>query len=150
MKIFIGADHRGFALKEKLKPWLQSLGHDVLDCGNTVLDPHDDYPDFTFKVADAVVANPGSLGIVMCGSGGGVVIAANKVSGIRAVLGDSVPDTKHNRDHNDVNVLSLTADFTNEEQSKELVKVFLDTPFAAEERMVRRLRKIEERETGSL
>lgn len=147
MKIYIGADHRGFQLKETLKSWLVSEGYDVVDCGNTVYDKGDDYPDFTFAVSDRVEAEQASRGIVFCGSGGGVIIAANKVRGIRAVLGVTAKDVVHNRDHNDANVLSIAADFTDVEKAKELVKAFLATPYKAEERMERRLKKIEERES---
>lgn len=148
MKVYIGADHRGFQLKQELTPWLDAQGHDVVDCGNSVLDPHDDYPDFSFAVADKVAADPGSLGIIVCGSGGGATFAANKVRGIRAVMGVSPEDVAHNRDHNNANVLSLAADFIDLTKAKELVKTFLATPYKAEERFVRRLKKIEEREHG--
>ncbi len=92
MNIFIGADHRGFEYKKDLNVWLSGLGHTVVDCGNTMQDPNDDYPDFGFAVGDAVVNNPGSLGIVMCGSGGGICIAANKVKGVlsRITIGATV------------------------------------------------------------
>ncbi|MEK7119698.1 MAG: RpiB/LacA/LacB family sugar-phosphate isomerase, partial [Patescibacteria group bacterium] len=114
MKVFIGADHRGFPLKESLKPWLVSLKYDVVDCGNDHLDLTDDFPDFSFAVADNVSKNsfarPGlaklnSAGIVICGSGAGVVIAANKVAGIRAALAYSPEEITRNRQHDDVNVL---------------------------------------------
>lgn len=146
MKVYIGADHRGFTLKEQIKTWLLGEHYDVTDCGNTAYDKNDDYPDFTFAVADRVAGEEESRGIVVCGSGGGVIIAANKVAGIRGVLGISTEDVIHNRDHNNANVLSLAADFVSTEKAKELVKAFLTTPYKAEERMERRLRKIEERE----
>lgn len=146
MNVYLGADHRGFKLKEELKPWLMSEGYEVVDCGNAVLDPGDDYPDFSFTVADKVAGNPGSLGIIVCGSGGGATFAANKVKGIRCVTGIAVEDVRHNRDHSNINVLSLAADFTDTEKAKELVKTFLTTPYTPEERFARRLKKIEERE----
>ncbi|MBI3385610.1 RpiB/LacA/LacB family sugar-phosphate isomerase [Candidatus Gottesmanbacteria bacterium] len=147
MKVYIGADHRGFALKEQLKSWLTSEGYDVIDCGNSSYDKDDDYPDFTFAVTDKVAAEPESRGIVFCGSGGGVIIAANKVRGIRAVLGVTTEDVVHNRDHNDANILSIAADFTDIEKSKDLVRAFLATPYKGDVRMQRRLKKIEERES---
>ena len=165
MKVYIGADHRGFALKEQLKPWLTAQGHEVTDCGNTTLDANDDYPDFAFAVADAVVSQSeislretkdassraglerGAAGIVICGSGAGVTIAANKVPGIRAVTAFTADEITRNRQHDDVNVLSLAADWTDEEQAKKIVAAFLSTAFYNEEKYVRRLKKIKDRET---
>ncbi|MBI5614005.1 RpiB/LacA/LacB family sugar-phosphate isomerase [Candidatus Gottesmanbacteria bacterium] len=142
MTIFIGADHGGFELKEKLKPWLSSLGHEVVDCGNTVLDPVDDFPDFSFVVAKKVALENGSRGIVICRSGGGVAIAANKVRGIRCVIGINEKDVTHNRAHSDVNMLAISADYTDEETAKKLIETFLNTPFDGGERFVRRIGKI--------
>lgn len=146
MKIYIGADHRGFAIKEKLKEWLSSRGDTVTDCGNTVLDQNDDYPDFAFAVSDRVVTDPGSLGIVLCGSGGGVVFAANKVQGVRCVPANEVSDVIHNRNHNDANVLGIGTDHTTWGDIIAMTTAFLDTPFGNEERFVRRLNKIKARE----
>lgn len=145
MKIFVGADHRGFSLKESLKPWLVSLGHDVVDCGNDHEDPDDDFPDFSFAVADNVAKNT-SFGMVICGSGAGVVIAANKVAGIRAALAYSPEEITRNRRHDDLNVLALAADWTDEAKAKEIVTAFLTTAFLGEEKYKRRLKKIEQRE----
>lgn len=146
MKIYIGSDHGGFQLKEQLKPWLVSQGHEVIDCGNTKLDPTDDYPDFAFPVADNVVQTPNSRGIVLCRSGGGVTIAANKIKGIRAVTAVNPVDIAHNRSYDDVNVVAISADYTGENEAKVLIKTFLDTPFDGGERFVRRLNKIKARE----
>ena len=150
MKLFIGADHRGFQLKEALKPWVSGLGHEVIDCGNTKLEPEDDFPDFAFAVADAVAdaiaKDPESRGIVICGSGGGVTIAANKVRGIRCVLGMNVEDVEHNRDHNDANVLALAADSTPENKMKEMISTFLTTKFSGANKCKRRIGKIMARE----
>ena len=146
MKIYIGADHRGFPVKEKLKEWLTKRGDEVVDCGNTKLDPEDDYPDFVFAVADRVVADPTSRGIIVCGSGGGVVFAANKVRGIRCVPANDLEDVIHNRNHNDVNVLGVGSDHTVWNDIITMVKAFLETPFKSEERFLRRLNKIKARE----
>jgi ribose 5-phosphate isomerase B len=146
MTIYIGADHRGFHLKEKITLLLRDEGHDVHDCGDTVYDAEDDFPDFTFSVADKVMTDAGSRGIVICGSGGGVTIAANKVKGIRCATAVHVSDVKHNRESNDINVLSLSADFTDFDEAKELVRAFLHTEFGGEERCVRRLNKIASRD----
>lgn len=146
MKLFIGADHRGYPLKETLKLWLVSQGYEVVDCGNDHLDPEDDFPDFSFAVADAVAGDPESRGIVICGSGAGVVIAANKVAGIRAALAQSPEEATRNRQHDDVNVLGLAADWMDEAKAKKIVTAFLTTPFDGGEKYVRRIKKIAERE----
>lgn len=142
MKVFIGADHRGFELKEKLKTWLLSQNHEVTDCGNTAFDPLDDFPDFSFTVARNVAGDAGSFGILICGSGGGVTIAANKVKGVRCVTAGCVKDIVHNRTHDDANVLAIAANFTREEEAKKLVTTFLETPFSGEEKYKRRIAKI--------
>jgi ribose 5-phosphate isomerase B len=146
MRIFIGADHRGFALKEKLKPWLVKLGHKVVDCGNSKYDKDDDFPDFTFAVAEAVAEDSKSRGIVICGSAGGVTIAANKVCGIRCVTAVEVADVVHNRAHDDINVLGISSDFTSAAQAKTFIETFLETKYLGEARHVRRLAKITEYE----
>ncbi len=146
MKVFIGADHRGFHLKESLRQWLTGLGHDVSDCGATSYNVADDYPDFTFAVADAVIQNPESRGIVICGSGIGVTIAANKVKGIRAAFGMNKDVVEHSRMHDDCHILALSADHTTEDDAKEMIEIFFTTAFDSQERFTRRLKKIQERE----
>jgi len=146
MKVYIGADHRGFELKGRLKTWLVSEGYDVTDCGNTVLERDDDFPDFSFAVADSVAKTPESRGIVICGSGGGVVIAANKVHGIRCATGMIPAEVRHNRAHDNINVLALSSDYVSEDEAIDLVRVYLNTSFLGDARLLRRLKKIEERE----
>lgn len=146
MTIYIGADHRGFHLKDKLAQWLREEGHEVTDCGNTVYDPNDDFPDYSFAVSDSVVKDEGSRGVIICGSGGGVTIAANKVKGIRCTTAVHVADVKHNRQHDDINILALSADYTDFDEAKELVSAFILIEFEAQERHVRRLNKIAERD----
>jgi ribose 5-phosphate isomerase B len=146
MTIYIGADHRGFNLKERLKVWIAEQGHEVVDCGNRVHDPNDDFPDFSFAVADKVSADAGSRGVVICGSGGGVTIAANKVKGIRCTTAVHVADVKHNRYADDINILALSADYTDFDEAKELMEAFLGIEFDPAERHVRRLNKIAERD----
>jgi ribose 5-phosphate isomerase B len=144
MIIYIGADHRGFQLKETLKAWLQEQGNQIMDCGNTVYDLDDDYPDYTFPVAAQVAADTSSKGIVICGSGVGVAIAANKVDGIRAASALNADEVRHGRKHDAINILALSADYTSVDQAKVLVETFLKTPFDAEEqRFIRRFQKIE-------
>ncbi len=150
MKIYIGDDHRGFALKEKLKPWLTTLGHEVVDCGANVLNPTDDYADFAFAVAEKVTADANSRGIVICGSAVGVTIAANKVKGARCAPGLSAIEVTRGREDDDTNILALSADYLSEDEAKTMVSAFLLTGFKAEERHVRRLKKIEEREIKNL
>jgi ribose 5-phosphate isomerase B len=146
MTVFIGADHRGFQLKQKIVPWLIAEGYTVVDCGNSVFDPNDDFPDYAFAVSDRVIGDPGSLGIVICGSGGGVTMAANKVKGVRCGQAVNVDDVVHNRRHDDMNVLALGSDHLAETMVKEMIQAFLRTPFSGEERFIRRLKKIADRE----
>lgn len=146
MTIYLGADHGGYPLKEHLKEQLAAAGYAVVDCGNTVLDPSDDFPDFAFAVADRVAADPGSRGVLVCRSGGGVTIAANKVRGIRAATAFSQEEVAHDRKDDDINVLCLSADFVPQDRAMSYVGVFLSTPFDGDERFVRRLGKIAARE----
>ncbi|MBI2405651.1 RpiB/LacA/LacB family sugar-phosphate isomerase [Candidatus Microgenomates bacterium] len=152
MKVFIGSDHGGFQLKEELKRYLGDLGHEVEDMGGHELNPEDDYPDFIFPVALRVAQDKlhgeNVVGIVIGRSGNGEVIAANKVKGIRAALCTDQEMARHAREHNDANILSLGADVIDIESAKEIVKVFLETPFSSEERHKRRLAKIADYETA--
>lgn len=143
MKIYLGADHRGYEHKEELKKYLADAGYDVLDCGNAVYDPQDDYPDFAKAVAGKVAAHPDSRGILICGSGAGVAITANKVPGIRAALAVTPPHAFMLRNDEDVNVLTLSAELATSDVAKNIVDVFLKTPFSTEERHHRRVEKIE-------
>jgi RpiB/LacA/LacB family sugar-phosphate isomerase len=107
MKIFIGADHAGFKLKQALKRWLEDEGHECVDVGNAELDMNDDYPEYGYRVASSVALDLDGRGIIVCGSAAGVCIVANKVKGIRAVAAQSVREAKLTREHNDANVLCL-------------------------------------------
>lgn len=146
MTVYIGADHGGFRYKEQLKAWLAGSGYRVLDCGNTTLDPADDFPVFAYAVTESVTGDPGSMGILICRSAGGMTIAANKVCGIRSVSAVTVDEVAHDRKHNDINVLALGADIFAFDRVQEMVRVFLTTPFMAEARCVRRLGMIAEYE----
>ncbi|MDR3582265.1 MAG: RpiB/LacA/LacB family sugar-phosphate isomerase [Candidatus Pacebacteria bacterium] len=149
MNIYIGADHRGFAMKGLLVAELKNEGYTVIDVGAATLVKDDDYPDFARGVAENVAQDPeGRRGIVICGSGFGADIAANKVRGIRAALAMSPDHIYQGRHDDDVNVLALAADFVNAEDAGKMVKVFLTTPFAKEERYARRLKKVAEMEGG--
>ncbi len=146
MTVFIGADHKGYQLKEVLKPFVTSLGYTIVDCGNTVLDPHDDYPDFAFAVAKEVVKDLTALGIVICGSGAGVSIAVNKIDGIRATLAVTPEQVHDAKSDDDVNVIALASDYLDETHAKAIVTEFLKTSFNPQERFVRRIGKITSQE----
>ena len=142
--IFLAADHRGFKLKEKVKQWLTEWGHDYEDMGAFELDPNDDYPIYAKKVAESMVELD-DRGILVCGSGVGVDEVANKFDGIRSGLAINKEQIHAARNDDNINVLALASDFTSEEEAREIVKVFLDTEFADEERFNRRLK-----ETGEI
>lgn len=146
MKIYLGADHGGFELKEEVKSWLVEIGYTVEDCGAYSLDPNDDYPDFAFAVADQVAQNTDSVGILFCRSGGGMSIAANKVKGIRGVDIFDLTSAIHAKTHNNANVITVGGDWMQVGETKLIIKNFLETKFVGEERHVRRLQKIAERE----
>ncbi|MBU0579347.1 RpiB/LacA/LacB family sugar-phosphate isomerase [Patescibacteria group bacterium] len=149
MKIYLGADHRGFELKEQLRTWLQNQGFEVIDCGNAIYDPDDDFSDFAFKVAHRVSLNPDSRGIVICGSGVGVNIAANKVRGIRASTGINVDEVRHARKHDNLNVLAVSSDYCSLEVTQEMITAFITVQFEPKERFLRRLKKITDYESLS-
>lgn len=128
MKIAIGGDHAGYDYKESLKPYLESLGHEVKDFG-PYSDASADYPDFVHPLATAVEDKDCDLGILICGSGNGVAITANKHQGIRAALCWQVELAALARQHNNANVLCMAARFTDLDLVKEMSKTFLETPF---------------------
>ena len=142
MRIHIGSDHAGFDFKKVIVSHLEKLGHEVIDHGPHVLDPLDDYPVFCIPAAQAVVADPGSLGIVLGGSGNGEQIAANKVKGVRAALAWSIDTAKLAREHNDANVLSIGGRMHSEEFCLQLVETFINTPFSNDERHIRRIKLV--------
>ncbi len=149
MVIYLGADHRGFALKEKLKTTLAGQGYEVVDCGNTVEDENDDYVDYARAVAERVSHQANDArGIVICGSGVGVDVTANKFKGVRSALAFANDQLYAARHDDNVNVLSIAAEFTKEDQAKEFLKIFLETPFGTEERFTRRLEKLDSIEHG--
>lgn len=142
--IFIGADHRGFELKEKLKKHLTDEGFDITDLGNDHLDESDDYVVFAHKVADATINDPENRGIVLCGSGAGVDMVANKIEGVRSALVFDEPRARQAREHENANVISLPADTLDEEEAFKIVKAFLTTEFSGAERHERRIEEMEE------
>lgn len=150
MRIAIGADHAAFHMKEQLVSFLQDLGREVVDFGSRSFDPQDDYPDFSVKVARAVSAGQCDLGIVLCGTGVGASITANKVPGIRAALCHDTVSAKTSRSHTNANVLCLGARVIGLELAKEIVTDWLATDFSNGERHHRRLAKIEALEQVTL
>lgn len=146
MRIYIGADHGGFSLKQEVQQWLQEGGHDVEDLGAHALDPDDDYPDYAFAVAKRVADDEESVGILFCRSGSGMAIAANKIEDIRAVEVFDLTSAIHAKTNNDANVICLGADWMDPQETKLVIQNFLDTPFQSEERHVRRLKKIHDQE----
>ncbi|MCC6451914.1 MAG: ribose 5-phosphate isomerase B [Acidobacteria bacterium] len=145
MKIAIAADHAGFEEKEKLKSELDSLGVEYTDMG-TDSEASVDYPDFARKVAEAVAKGEYERGILLCGSGAGMAIAANKVPGIRSAVAWNEEIARLSREHNNTNVLALAARFTADYEIKNIVKAWLDAEFDAgrHERRVEKIAKIEQ------
>ena len=143
--IYIGADHRGFELKEKIKKWFTKKKISFVDLGDTKLRPADDYPLYAAKVANAVIKNK-SVGILICGSAQGVCIAANKIKGIRAIVPFNPKDAVMGRRDEDANILCLSGIFFTLMNAKKMIGLFLNTPFSGEARHVRRINKIKKLE----
>ncbi len=139
MRVHIGSDHAGFELKAHLVAHLTSLGHDVIDAGAPAYDADDDYPPFCIATGLAVLADPGSLGIVIGGSGNGEQIAANKVPGIRAALAWSHETATLARQHNDAQVVAIGARMHTLDEAAALAEAFLAEPFSHGERHQRRI-----------
>jgi ribose 5-phosphate isomerase B len=148
MKVYIGTDHAGYELKEKLASYIEKdLGYTVADMGAHQYEVADDYPDFVGLVAKEISDQPNSsFGIVLGGSGQGEAIVANRFPHVRAAVyyGGPIDIVKFSREHNNANILSLGARFLSEDEAKAAVKLWLETPFTEEERHLRRLRKIEQ------
>lgn len=139
--IAIGSDHAGFDYKERLKTLLDEIGKPYQDFGTFSQDSVD-YPDFAHTVSKAISSGKCQLGILICGTGIGMSIVANKHSGIRAAVCESSASAKLSREHNDANILCLGARITNWETVTEIVKIFLSTPFSGGERHMCRIQKI--------
>jgi len=141
MKIAIGADHGGFILKEKLRARLAGMGHEVADFGTESTESCD-YPEFAQAVGQAVADGQADRGLLICTTGIGMAIAANKVSGVRAAPAQSEDEVRMTREHNDANVLTLGARYVDEHRALELIRIFLETDFSGGERHVRRVAKL--------
>jgi len=139
MRIYLGSDHAGFELKKHLVARLTELGHEPVDCGPYEYMPADDYPPYVMAAAKGAVDEPGTLAVVIGGSGNGEVIAANKVPGTRAALVWSEETAKLAREHNDANVISIGARMLSEADATHFVEIFVATPFSKDPRHVRRI-----------
>ena len=139
MRVHLGSDHAGYELKQALVRRLAELGHEPVDHGPPALDPQDDYPPYVLRAAQAVAEQPGSLGVVLGGSGNGEAIAANKVRGVRCALAWSPDTARLAREHNDANVVSVGARMHDEAAALALVEIFLATQYSQEDRHDRRL-----------
>ncbi len=153
MRVVIGADHNGFDSKDMVRQWLEAAGHAVVDVGPHELDPSDDYPDFARLVGESLQRGEADRGILLCGSGVGASIAANKMRGIRAGLCHDAYSAHQAVEHDNVNVLCLGPRIVGPALMEELVTAFLAAAFTGEERHARRLAKVtaleqEEREAG--
>lgn len=142
MKVYLGADHRGFYLKERLKTWLEKHDFAHEDLGAYTLDPDDDYTLYAQKVAAIVADDKNVRGVLLCGSGVGVDVVANKFDGIRASIGKSEAQVKAGRSDDDMNVLVIAADYTSAADAQKMLKAFIDTKFSSQPRHVRRLEEI--------
>ncbi len=139
--IYLGADHRGFDLKEKIKDWLKDKHYEFVDLGNEKLDTEDDYPDFALKVIKKI-KKEGDFGILFCGSGVGMDIVANRFGHIRCALGFTPQQMRIAKRDDNVNCLAIPADFSTEGEARSIIEMFLETTFAGGEKYDRRLKKI--------
>lgn len=146
MKVYIGADHRGFELKAELADFLRRSGYEVVDEGDKQLKPKDDFPQFASKVANAVLADESedARGILICGSGQGMCMSANRFKGIRASLAWNVEEARLSRNDDDSNVLCLPARAIEEGRANAILHTWLATPFAAAPRYIRRIKEMDE------
>jgi ribose 5-phosphate isomerase B len=150
MRLHIASDHAGYELKQHLTAWLSDAGHEVVDHGASHYDGTDDYPPFCLHAADAVARDPGSLGIVLGGSGNGEQMSANKVRGVRAALAWSEETARLAREHNDANVISVGARMHSVEDATRLVETFLATAFSGGDRHRRRIEMLDSYEASGV
>lgn len=145
MKVYVGADHNGYFLKEKLVSYLQKAGYDTVDDGNTQLDPADDFPVFAERAVKDVLGNkdPDSRAILICGSGQGMCMAANRFKGIRAAVGYDHESVHASRNDDNANILCLPARTLAQDAAYDLVATFLKTEYAAADRFNRRLHELD-------
>lgn len=144
MNVAVGTDHGGFSIKHAVIDELKKIGHTVIDCGAMAYDAGDDYPDYARAVGETIQRGVAARGIVICGSGVGVTIMANKMRGIRACLCHDAYSARQGVEHDNMNVLALGGRVIGEELARELVRAFMNAKFDANERFVRRANKITE------
>lgn len=149
MKVFIGSDHRGYELKEKITKWLFEWEYEFVDLGAHSFDGGDDYTKYASQVASLVVENKNSQGILLCGSGVGVDVTANKFDGVRASIGIDAEQVRRGRTDDDMNILVIAAEHTGEHETKEMIKTFLEAKFDEKARHVRRLQEIKKIEENN-
>ncbi|HBW73851.1 MAG: Sugar-phosphate isomerase, RpiB/LacA/LacB family [Candidatus Magasanikbacteria bacterium GW2011_GWC2_45_8] len=140
--LYIGSDHAGFKLKEEVKKYLEFLGYKFEDIGAKTFNEKDDYPEFARVVAEKVVVDVHAKGILICGNGVGVCMAANKIKGIRAGIGYNIGSAKTMRADDDTNILCLAGRVLSTEFARAIVRLWLETPFSGEERHLRRLKQV--------
>jgi ribose 5-phosphate isomerase B len=148
MRVHLGTDHAGLALKDEIARWLRERGHEPVDHGALSYDAEDDYPPYVMAAAEAAARDPESVAIVLGGSGNGEAMASNKVPGVRAVLVWSVETARLGREHNNANVCAIGARMHETATALEFVETFLTTPFSGDPRHVRRLAMIARYEVG--
>jgi ribose 5-phosphate isomerase B len=146
MKVYLGTDHNGFRLKQEIRAYLERLGHEVVDEGDEQLTPDDDFPQFAGKVVSALLAdkNPDSRGILLCGSGQGMCMAANRFNGIRAALVWDTESAHASRNDDDSNILCLPARVLKSKDALNLVNLWLKTPFSGAPRFSRRIKELDQ------
>jgi ribose 5-phosphate isomerase B len=146
MKIFIGADHNGFEYKQQLSEALKQAGHEVIDDGDLTINPDDDFPQFASKVVNELLASndPEAKGILVCGSGQGMCMAANRFKGIRASLCWNPNEARSARNDDDSNILCLSSKYTSLDEAGTIMATFLSTPFAGAPRFIRRIKELDE------
>jgi ribose 5-phosphate isomerase B len=146
MKIFIGADHNGFEYKQQLSEALKQAGHEVIDEGDLTINPDDDFPQFASKVVNELQASndPEAKGILVCGSGQGMCMAANRFKGIRASLCWNPNEARSARNDDDSNILCLSSKYTSLDEAGTIMATFLSTPFAGAPRFIRRIKELDE------
>lgn len=148
MTVYLAADHRGFELKNALRGWLESEGHEVVDVGAKEYNEGDDFPDFGIPLAEKVAGDSSSLGVAICGSGVGMAVVAGKIKGIRAVVANDPKLAAAGRRDDNVNVIALGSKYLDAEKAREVVKTALETSFSGAERQQRRIDKIARYENG--
>ncbi len=143
--IYLASDHAGFELKNKIKDYLDEMGEEVQDLGPEHFDPEDDFPDYSVRVAKKV-SEEDAKGLLICGTGQGTALAANKIKGARAYTAWDEYTAKHARENGDANILTIGARTIDEEKAKNLVETFLKTPFSGKDKYLRRIKKISQLE----